>query len=111
MIEQRLNPRYRTMGHARITGEISGELLLKDISITGCCLECTTICDIIQDKKYKIVILPEIAANIETFEIEAECRWIRSADYVTELGFLVVASPRGKGFQRYVDYLEYHSGK
>jgi hypothetical protein len=109
MIEQRLNPRYHTMGHARIDGEISGELLLKDISITGCRLECTTICDIFQKKKYKIFIIPENAANIDTFEIEAECRWIHSEDYVTELGFLVVASPKGKSFQRYVDYLEYHS--
>lgn len=109
MFEKRVNPRYRTMGHARIDGVISGELILKDISITGCRLECTTVCDIVQKEKYKIVISPESAANIDTFEIEAECRWTHSEDYVTEIGFMVTASPKGKAFQRYVDYLEYQS--
>jgi len=111
MIEKRINPRFRTMGHAQIEGEITGELLLKDISITGCCLECTTLCDIVKDKKYKIIILPESSSRIDAFEIEAECRWMHSEDYVTELGFLVTASPKGRQFQRYVDYLEFNSNK
>ena len=39
MLEKRQNPRYQTMGRARIVGAIKEDILLKDISVTGCCLE------------------------------------------------------------------------
>jgi hypothetical protein len=65
--------------------------------------------DVKPDAQYKIVILPDSASNIEEFELEVQCRWIRTAGYSCEIGFSVAASPKGKSFQRYVDYLVWRS--
>jgi hypothetical protein len=98
------------MGKARIAGILESDVLLKNLSITGCCLECTAYYDNIKaNETYKIEVEPEISSNIENFELEAECRWVRNGDYFCEFGFQVTASPRGKKFQSYVDYLVYHS--
>ncbi|MDR2952277.1 MAG: PilZ domain-containing protein [Treponema sp.] len=107
--ELRKSQRYRTIAHARISDVLEGENLVKNLSITGCCLECTAVCDIKQNEKYKIVIHPETASGVSEFEIQTECRWIRAGDYSCEIGFQITASPKGKNFQRYVDYLTYHS--
>jgi hypothetical protein len=109
MAENRKNNRYRTLARAQISGILEGENLLKDLSVTGACVECTTYADIKQNTKYIIEIIPEGAAKIGNFELEVETKWIRSGDYSSEIGFNIVASPKGKLFQRYVDYLTWRS--
>jgi hypothetical protein len=109
MLENRKNPRYRTLARARIPGILEGENLLKDLSITGCCVECTTIADVQPNTPYQLAIEPESAADIGSFDIAVETKWIRAGDYSSEVGFNIVASPKGRHFQRYVDYLSYRS--
>lgn len=109
MLENRKNPRYRTLARARIPGILEGENLLKDLSITGCCVECTAYSDIKPNTPYRLEIEPESVANIGDFDISVESKWIRAGDYSSEVGFNIVASPKGKHFQRYVDYLSYRS--
>ncbi|MDR2402863.1 MAG: PilZ domain-containing protein [Spirochaetaceae bacterium] len=109
MFNERKSVRYITHALARIEGVIEGDALLKDISVTGCCIECTMVVDIKPNKVYKITILPEAASNIGSFELKAEARWIQTGGYSCEAGFLIVASPKGKLFQRYVDYLVWRS--
>jgi hypothetical protein len=83
---------------------------LKNLSITGCCLECNEGSDSLKPQQvYKIDIEPEKVAHIAEFELEAECKWVHKKDNVYEVGFQIVAFPKGKGFQSYVDYLAYHS--
>ena len=112
-MQRRVNPRYQTKDRAYITGMttgmLEGNVLLKNLSITGCCLECTTCNNIELYEKYKIDIEPESFAGIGKFDIEVECKWIRKGDHSCEIGFQIVASPKGKCFQSYVDYLTYHS--
>jgi hypothetical protein len=109
VIDMRTSPRYNTIARARIPGVLEGDNLVKNLSITGCCMECTAFCDIKPNTQYDIVIQPEAAADIGEFDLHVECRWIRNGDYYSDVGFLVIASPKGKRFQRYVDYLTYHS--
>jgi hypothetical protein len=112
MQENRKNRRYQTFARARIPGVLEGETLLKDLSVTGCCVECTAQSDIKPDTQYRLEILPEGASNIGGFEIFVESRWIRAGSYSSEVGFNIIASPKGKLFQRYVDYLDWrHSTK
>jgi hypothetical protein len=112
MQENRKNRRYQTFARARIPGVLEGETLLKDLSVTGCCVECTTQSDIKPGTQYRLEILPEGASNIGKFEILVESRWIRAGSYSSEVGFSIVATPKGKLFQRYVDYLDWrHSVK
>jgi len=112
MRENRIDPRFKTIGRARIADILEGDVLLKNLSITGCCLECPPSYyneKIKTFEKYTIDIKPEKIASIAEFHIEVECRWIRKRDSLCEIGFQVVASPKGRGFQNYVDYLTYHS--
>ena len=90
----------------RIPGFSGGENILKDISVTGCCVECTVVSDL-PSTQYQIEIEPEEASNIGKFALMVERKWTQSGDYSTEIGFFIIASPKGRQFQRYVDYLTY----
>ncbi|MDR3247329.1 MAG: PilZ domain-containing protein [Treponema sp.] len=103
----RVHTRYRTFARVKIQGHMGEENLLKDLSVTGCCLECTSLADIHADTQYTLEVIPEDAAQIGRFELEVSTVWIRPAGYSGEVGFNIVASPRGKLFQRYVDYLSW----
>jgi hypothetical protein len=98
------------MARARVPALFEGESLLKDISVTGCCIECTMRVEAQPDTKYTISVVPEAASRIEPFELIVEYRWDRSGSDACMIGFFIVESPKGKQFQRYVDYLAYHSG-
>jgi len=112
MHENRINPRYYTKGHARIPGISKNDLLLRNLSITGCCLECKETKDSIKlSEIYQIEIKPESASHIGKFELKAECKWIRNKDDINEIGFSVTVSPQGKCFQNYVDFIAYHHSK
>ena len=112
MLEKRRDPRYQTMGKARIIKAVKGDVYLKDISITGCCIECTANIDKISikpEEKYKLNIRPEKAAHVGNFNIEVECKWIQKRNNSLDIGFQITVSPSGKDFQKYVDYLAYKS--
>ncbi|GHV53848.1 hypothetical protein AGMMS49579_13360 [Spirochaetia bacterium] len=105
----RKNIRYRTLAKVRIHGILGEESLLKDLSVTGCCVECTSLADIQPNNQYKLEIIPERAAKIGKFELEVEVKWVRSGADSSEVGFSITASPKGKLFQRYVDYLSWRA--
>ena len=107
MLDDRRSPRYRTMAHAQISGVLEGECLLRNISITGCCVECSDAADIQPNAQYQLKIKPEGSSHIGSFQLEVECKWVRNDRDAAELGFAIIASPKGKKFQRYVDYLAY----
>ena len=111
MPDNRKSPRYRTLARARIPGLLEGENLLKDLSITGCCVECTAHADIQPGKHYQLEIVPEAGSRIGNFQLLVERIWMRSGGYSSDVGFSIVASPKGKQFQRYVDYLTYRSSQ
>lgn len=82
---------------------------MKDLSITGCRVECSVYADIKPGTIYTVEILPESASNIEAFELQVETKWLRASGYSCDVGFYIVESPKGKGFQRYVDYLAWRN--
>ena len=97
------------MSQVQIAKILEGENLLKDISVTGCRVECTIVPDIHVNSQYKLKIEPEAISRINSFMLETECKWIRSDGYSTEVGFNIISSPKGRQFQNYVDYLAYRS--
>jgi len=108
MSENRISPRYRSIARVEISKVSGGDGLLKNISITGCCVECTGTVDVKPTAQYQLAIKPEKESHIGSFEIAVECKWVRNdGDSSTELGFSIIASPKGKQFQHYVDYLAY----
>jgi hypothetical protein len=108
MPEKRKDTRYQTLASARIPGVLEDEGLVKDISVTGCRVEYTVAVDIQPHSQFELHIIPEKSSKIAKFELEVESKWIRKDGYSTDVGFLIVASPKGKHFQRYVDYLACH---
>jgi hypothetical protein len=92
----------------QIPGVLKVYGLLKNISVTGCCVECPNIPDFQSTAQYHLEIIPEAASHIGNFQLQADCKWIRSNASSTEIGFAIVASPKGKKFQNYVDYLVYY---
>jgi len=109
-MHDRISPRYPAQCRARIENVMEGDVALKNLSITGCCLECASNFDNLKPQvKYTIEIEPEKPSRIDIFELEVECRWIRKKHDVCEIGFQIVGSPKGKHFQNYVDFLAYHA--
>ena len=109
MKESRKNKRYHSVACAEIPGVFEGEVLLKNISITGCCVECKSSANISVNSLYKINIEPESDSEIGDFILPVECKWIQKKEDVNEIGFTIVDFPKGRLFQRYVDYLSYRS--
>jgi hypothetical protein len=105
--DKRLSPRYQTVAHAQISGILGGDCFLRNISVTGCGVECTGAVDLQKDIQYQMKVKPEKDSHIGSFDLQVECKWIRNSGYSTELGFCIIASPKGRKFQRYVDYLAY----
>ena len=99
MVEERKYTRYKTIARARIPALFEGESLLKDISVTGCCIECTMQVDVRPETKYAVVIEPEASSQIGPFELMAEYRWNRSGSDACLIGFLIVESPKGRQLQ------------
>jgi hypothetical protein len=107
--DKRKHPRYPAQARVRIPGLFHGDALLKDISITGCGIETTMLLDIKMGDQFTMEIICEPASKIGNFEIQVEAKWVRMRDCACEAGFLIIASPKGKQFQRYVDYLSFRS--
>ena len=113
MSESRLNLRYQTFARVKIKEIDNDAFPLKDLSVTGCRVECPSGTEIMPDKQFTVEIIPETASKIDSFFLTVESKWIRVSGDISETGFLIVESPKGKQFQRYVDYLSwrYAQGK
>ncbi|MDR1025413.1 MAG: PilZ domain-containing protein [Treponema sp.] len=110
-VDNRSYTRYRSFARVKFQGIIGGENLLKDISVTGCRVECTSLSDIQLDTPYVLEIIPEASARIGRFELEVKAVWLSPAGYSGDVGFSIIASPKGKLFQRYVDYLAWQGDR
>ncbi|MDR3115350.1 MAG: PilZ domain-containing protein [Treponema sp.] len=109
MQERRKDIRYHTLGRARIPEVFEGDLLLKDLSITGCRIQCAEPLAIQLNVQYRIQIIPEPVVKTGTFELLVKSRWIHAGEHSYEAAFMVMESPKGKQFQWYVDYLTWRS--
>ena len=111
MSDQRKNIRYPALAKAVIREADEGEILLKDISVIGCRVECANYIGVINNARYKLEVIPENVSKIGAFDLTVQAKWIRTGNRACEIGFSIVESPKGKLFQRYVDYLSWQSAK
>jgi hypothetical protein len=105
MFIQRKSERHPSRAAAKVLGCMVGNGLLKDIDILGCCIESTMQVDIQPGADYEIEVIPEKETGIGRFGLDVQARWVRHDEYACDMGFLLTASPKGREFQRYVDYL------
>ena len=110
-IENRKSRRYPSIARAKIPGLFTGDALLKDISVTGCCIECTMQVEVDPDSEYTITIHPEKEAGVRSFNLIVECKWCHSGACSCCIGFAIKQSPKKKDFLKYVDYLAWRCNK
>ena len=110
MKENRLNPRFKSIGRAYIPGILEKETLLKNLSITGGCLQCSENTDkvIIGDICTIEITAKSFFKNIK-FSIKAECKWIQKTGRFNEIGFKITGSPTGISLKNYIDFITSHS--
>ena len=113
MSEKRESTRFQTLAKVKIKGSGEQEFPLKDLSVTGCKIECPAELEIMPNKRFSLQIIPETNSEIDSFVIKVESKWVRVGGHSCESGFSIVKSPKGKHFQSYVDYLSwrYSHGK
>ncbi len=109
MTELRKNVRYPSYARARVDELFAGDAVVKDLSVTGCRLEFTAAVAFSRETPCRITIVPEDKSAIDSFQIEARAQWSRASYDTFEIGFAIETSPKGKAFQRYVDYLSWLS--
>ncbi|MDR0382549.1 MAG: PilZ domain-containing protein [Spirochaetaceae bacterium] len=109
MFQRRINKRYQSLATATMADAFIGEAMLKDLSVSGCRIEHTVIINAEHDKHYTLHVKPEADAKIGEFDLAVKLCWVKHGNCASEAGFSVVESPKGKFFQRYVDYLAYRS--
>ena len=107
MNEKRKDIRFETLAKVRIK-EIGKESFpLRDLSVTGCRVECPIEKDIMPNMLFSLEIIPEKPSKIKLFTIKVESKWVRVGVCTCEAGFLIVDPPKGEQFQRYIDYLSW----
>ena len=107
MVEQRKTMRMDTFARVVIKGHNHEEILLRDISVTGCRLECPLNTQIELNIRYLLEIIPEGKTKIDAFELIVESRWKKDCANSFDIGFFILEFTKGIQFQNYVDYLSW----
>ncbi|MDR2485761.1 MAG: PilZ domain-containing protein [Treponema sp.] len=89
--KKRKSPRYNSRARAYII-DILEDAIVKDISITGCCLTSEKHVKLKLRSMYVLHIVPE-DNRLGKFELLVESRWIRAKGDSNEIGFWVISSP------------------
>lgn len=109
MDERRKSTRFESSAIVKIAEIGNEQFFLKDISVTGCRIKCPSGSVIAPNKQFTLQIMPEREANIDSFTISSEPKWIHVDRNACEIGFPIIESPKGKQFQYYLDYLSWRS--
>ncbi|MDR3200699.1 MAG: PilZ domain-containing protein [Spirochaetales bacterium] len=107
-------PRYNSLAAVRING-FEGMALLKNISMSGFCMQSKTFADFTPGEKYDLTITPESSTSLRPIEMVVQARWIRSevsrfeVGFQAEIGFHVANAAANRELERYIEYLKIHS--
>ena len=101
------HPRYGSKGRVYIAEVSNTELLLKNLSASGLCVESEGFMDVLPSGRYSVDIVPEEDAKLDQFKLEIESRWIRTQKRSSESGFVIVIPPGSKGTQALDRYLAF----
>jgi hypothetical protein len=102
-------PRYDSYALVKVNG-FEGQALLKNMSITGFCMQSKTYANLTPGSVYSISIMPEASSGLKAIEAEVEVRWVRSEVSNFEVGLLVTKPSPGREMEKYVDYLKVLGG-
>jgi hypothetical protein len=98
-------PRYNSVARVRING-FEGEAVLRNVSIGGFRMESRTYAAIQIGERYLMWIQPEPSANVSTFELEVEVRWVQSSETSFSSGFLIISVPVSPYYEKYIERIK-----
>jgi hypothetical protein len=98
-------PRYDSFAAIRVNG-FEGEALLKNVSITGFCMESRTVANLKPGEKYFIQVIPESSTGLTQFDVEVEVRWARSEVSKFDVGLLLTQTQSQKELEKYINFLK-----
>jgi hypothetical protein len=105
VFQERKAPRFASNAGISIEG-FEGEGLLKNVSVSGCCLESVTYAAITPNQTYRVKIIPGADEKMEPFNIKLVANWIKSSETLFEAGFSLEESERNPLPKRYVELLQ-----
>ena len=104
--QTRDTPRFTSGAGISIEG-FEGEGLLRNVCLTGCCMESVTYVAIKPDDIYQVRIIPGVTEKTEPFTMKLVVTWTKSSETLFEAGFHVEAGQTGNSpIKRYADSLQ-----
>jgi hypothetical protein len=97
-------PRYDSYALVKVNG-FEGQALLKNISLTGFCMQSKTYANLTPGTTYSISILPEASSGLKAIAADVEVRWVRSEVSNFEVGLFITKPSAGREMEKYVEYL------
>jgi hypothetical protein len=103
IIAKRMEKRYVTKAQARMS---KAELLLKNISLHGGCVQGEEFVDAAPNEKNVMAIIPEKESKIKEFDVDIISKWIRLNKKRIESGFIIMPPAESELLEEYVEYLK-----
>jgi hypothetical protein len=108
----RKDPRYVSDGQVFIAEVLDTKAVIKNLSVSGLCVESNDFLSVVPNSKYTVDFVPEKESNIEPFKLDIESKWVRTKKEHSESGFIIVIPP-GTGtedmLKQYLAFLAQHS--
>jgi hypothetical protein len=105
VFRERETPRYASGGGITIEG-FEGEGRIKNVCVSGCCMDSVTYAALTPGKAYQVKILPGAGVSQDPFSLRLMVTWIKSSEMVFEAGFSLEPGEKYPALERYVELLK-----
>ncbi|MDR2072521.1 MAG: hypothetical protein LBP60_03705 [Spirochaetaceae bacterium] len=100
--------RYTSRGKVYIAEVSNAEILLKNMSTGGLCIESEDFLEISPKARYSVEIIPEEDSKVDSFTVDIESRWVKAKKRLCESGCVMIippGTPSQEVLERYLAYL------
>ncbi|MDR1904705.1 MAG: PilZ domain-containing protein [Treponema sp.] len=103
-------PRYECKAYIRING-LEGQAVLRNISIGGFQMESKIYALLEEGRVYHIFVAPKDFADVASFEVNVEIRWVQISISSFTVGLAVIPPILDKNFEKYIEYITLYNRK
>ena len=101
----RKNTRYTADAEVYVSPFPERRMLLKDISLNGCCIHADDFVEILPNTLFMIGVVPKDSVDVENFALSVKARWFRSRKDLFESGVEILAPEESLSLGRYIKFL------
>jgi hypothetical protein len=101
----RKDNRYTANAEVCMTPFSGHRVMLKDISLNGCCVRSSDFIDILPSTCFLIGVTPKDSPEVKDFALDVKSRWIRTSKGVFESGFEILAPEKPAALEQYIQFL------